>query len=76
VAVKERQRHSQRQCQLAVTEADERAMAAWHESFPHDVVDEHEFRMQKRAERNSISSSILMTRCFVLDYHILICCTV
>jgi hypothetical protein len=44
VTNEERQRHRHRR--LAIAEADERAMAAWHENFPQDAIDDNEFFTQ------------------------------
>ncbi|XP_044366877.1 ethylene-responsive transcription factor ERF110-like [Triticum aestivum] len=36
---------------LRITEMDEEAMALWRQCFPHDIINKHEFYMQRRAER-------------------------
>jgi hypothetical protein len=50
VTIEERQHHRQ----LSITEADERAMTAWRENFPQDVVGENEFYAQKWAKREAV----------------------
>ena len=37
---------------LGITEMDEEAMALWHQHFPQDIINEHEFYAQRRAKRD------------------------
>ncbi|KAE8796224.1 Ethylene-responsive transcription factor CRF1 [Hordeum vulgare] len=44
-------RSRRRECCLSIAEMDEHAMEAWCRQFPHDILDEHQFFAQRRAER-------------------------
>ena len=37
---------------LGITEMDEEAMALWRQHLPQDIINEHEFYAQRRAERD------------------------
>ncbi|KAI5011707.1 hypothetical protein ZWY2020_013844 [Hordeum vulgare] len=46
-------RNRRRECRLSIPEMEEHAMAEWRRQFPQDVLDEHEFFAQRRAERRA-----------------------
>jgi hypothetical protein len=50
-SIEQRCCHRQLQCRLTIAEADERAMEAWHATFPQDVLDEQAFCAAKKVER-------------------------
>ena len=41
-----------REHRLSIAEMDEEAMALWRQCFPHDIINEREFYVQRRAERD------------------------
>ncbi|XP_051185480.1 uncharacterized protein [Lolium perenne] len=53
VTAEQRLRRQQLQRRLAIAETDERTMEAWAATFPQDVLDEHAFYAQKKAERRA-----------------------
>ena len=47
----DRRDNRRREHRLGIAEMDEEAMALWRQRFPQDIINEHEFYAQRRAER-------------------------
>ena len=48
----DRRNNRRREHRLGIAEMDEEAMALWRQHFPQDIINEHEFYAQRRAERD------------------------
>ncbi|KAM3259447.1 hypothetical protein ACQJBY_050970 [Aegilops geniculata] len=47
----DRRDNRRREHRLGIAEMDDEAMALWRQRFPHDIINEREFYLQRRAER-------------------------
>ena len=47
----DRRGNRRREHRLGIAEMDEEAIALWHQHFPQDIINEHEFSAQWRAEK-------------------------
>ena len=48
----DRRDNRRREHHLGIAEIDEEVMALWRQHFPHDIINEREFYVQRRAERD------------------------
>ena len=48
----DRRDNRRREHRLGIAEMDEEAMALWRQRFPQDIINEHKFYEQRRAERD------------------------
>ncbi|KAE8795101.1 Ethylene-responsive transcription factor CRF1 [Hordeum vulgare] len=51
ITMEERRIQQRRERRILIVEMDEQAMTTWREHFPQDVIDEHAFWVQRRADR-------------------------